>query len=447
LLAAIAVTLAVGCRSVPTAEKVAQEVSVARSAAPERVKVLPALNSRPVPRVLISSEKNSITNEVDKRFVAAREAFWNRDTDAAVALWRQLLPEMRSTNDARRTRNLIVDSYETDGRWAEALAGIEEFQTSGSRTQHVTFLKLLESLPRQKIAFDTNAPPVPFSLKLGQLVMANARINGSNATVFVDTGFSMSFVTESFAKRAGLEKLHHTIRLIDVNGGSRNTSAALVNEIQIGGLRVENVPVICGPSGYLGDIVGHVDAVIGWDVLQHADVTWDFPAREMSLSAPSGPRVSDPVLCGRIAPIITVRSGEGRALDLFLDTGYASRPAGVELWENADVLFTKVDQARVRSRWLPTFHQGMNSFRISWPRRIRPFRFWFDGQTFEVKGAGVSRNARVHVREGLQVCDGMIGNAPFIHGRLRVCGARRLVSYTNSTSATPIEQSASSAHQ
>lgn len=126
--------------------------------------------------------------------------------------------------------------------------------------------------------------------------------------------------------------------------------------------------------------------------------------------------------------MLKVHSAEGRELDLFLDTGFASRPAGVSLARNAGLLFTKVDGGKVRARWRPSLSMGMNSFRMHWPGRIRPFAFWMDGWRFELPHATVSK--RVDVREGFQTCDGMVGNAPFLKGRLRLCGVRRLAAYT-----------------
>lgn len=412
---------------------------------------LPTVNTARVERVLVPAERGALSSPFERGLAAAREAFWNRDTDQAVAGFRALLeqPEAQAGRHRGYLQALLVECYQADGRWTEALEQMRGmgWTEGGRRRKAVAFAEFMAKLPPPRVTFESVVRPVAFERRLGQLVMARVRINGVEARAFVDTGFSRSYVTEEFARRAGVDVRSTSVPLHDANGSTGQAQMAVVREWEIGGLRAANWPVVCGPARRLGSMLGPVDAVLGWDLLQLADVTWDFPAGVMTLVAPvrnaaapdgsggGGADATAPRLAGRRAPIVTVMTEDGGELDLFLDTGFAARPAGVALVRNAGLLFTKVDERRVRARWRPTFQLAMNSFRVRWPSIIRPFRFWSDGHWFGLTQATVSRS--IDVREGLVTCDGVIGNAPFLQGQLRLCAVERRFEYRPSTSADP----------
>lgn len=405
-----------------------QAVQVRPAPAPLPTAALPALDTDRIQQLLVPAEAVNLPTEQERRLVSAREAFWNRETDKAVAILKELIAAAPPKIDTNHLRRLIGEFYEEDGRWGEAADQWAAMGTAPGRVERQKFAQFMAGLPRRTISFVPDAGPIPMELKRGQLVKARAKINGTEAVVFIDTGFTGSLVSEGFARRAGIEIHSQTIGMTDSNRKRREVQMVSARGIEIGGLKAENVPMIMSPLLFLDNLVGDVDAVIGWDLLQHADVTWNFPATEMTLKQPSGPPVTEPNLTGRRAPMLRVLSAEGRRLDLFLDTGYESRPPTVSLVANADLLFTKLDGRQAGFRWRPQFSMGMNSFRVKWPRQVSPFEFWFDGQIFTIPLATVSRS--VDVREGLQTCDGMIGNSPFLSGTLRVCGVQRLASFT-----------------
>jgi hypothetical protein len=87
--------------------------------------------------------------------------------------------------------------------------------------------------------------------------------------------------------------------------------------------------------------------------------------------------------------------------------------------------------ANFRPSWLPSFTGGAHSLTTSSSRRYaRPFHFWFDGFAFNLAGAAlIAPDDQLHQQEHLVCYDAVIGNGPFLAGRLRLCGVRRLVSF------------------
>lgn len=416
-----------GCRLPKSDAPGLRGVVVRPAPEPLRNDSLPVVENVRVERALVPSEAKRLTTGAETRFAEAREAFWNHDTAGALRLLRESLSGEENSRKRRHLQWLIVDCLEADADWDGAFAALTGFGLAELRRDHAAHLQFMASLPAATRSW-TESLPLPMELRLGQLVVTRVRINGVDARVFVDTGFSMSLVTESFADRAGLKVFRQTVTLSDANDRDKDARIALANEVRFGGLLAKNVPLVCSSLNSLRRIVGDVDAVVGWDLLQHADVLWDFPARQMTIAAP--PPASTPErldLSGRRLPLLRVTSSDGHPLDLFLDTGFALSPAGISLTRNAGLLDTRVDLAGARWNWRPSFQLGLNSFRVRWKRRLRPFEFWFAGRSFGLAEAKIAN--RVDVREGRQTCDGVIGNAPFLSGQLRLCGVRRLAGF------------------
>lgn len=357
-------------------------------------------------------------------FAEAREAFWSYETEKAVGLLRKLKAEEGISDD--HFHYLVLQCYEQSGRWAETLPLYREFGIEESRRGWREWAEFRARLPERRIEFAEGAPAVPFTLKHGDLVIAVIEVNGVKARVMVDTGANLSWWRKGFARRAGLQFLDQTVALNDAHDQARTTDLVLLRELRIGGMTARNVPALCGRSLWFPLFIG-VDGIVGWDLLQQANVVLDFPARRMTVEAPAGGVVEQPTLSGRVAPILTTRSAEGQPLYLFLDTGASGGSGSVALYANEGVLGTKTALAVFRRTWRPMLSLGMHSIRLSWPRRTKPFSFWMDGFRFETPGASLHED--VTRQEHMAYLDGLIGNTPFLGGKLTLCGVRRLVAF------------------
>jgi hypothetical protein len=345
-----------------------------------------------------------------------------------VQLYRELLNENVIVAD--HFHDLVSACYRRSERWDDLVAFITAAGLEERWAGALGFAKFMATLPRREIQFAAEARAEPMTLRLGTWVVVEAEINGTKAGVMLDTGFNMTWVSERFARRAGIELTPQKISLTDVNRRKRSNSIALMRELRVAGLTARHAPVVVGSSLMLEYGVG-VDAVVGWDVLQHADITWDFPARRLTIVAPKGPVNPRPNLAGRVAPLITVVAATGRPLLLSFDSGSrGNNRSAIELFSNDGVLATKISLAEFRRGWLPVFTSGVHSLARSSPRFARPFRFWLDGYAFDLAGAAlVGPDDTLHRQEHLVCYDAVIGNGPFLAGRLRMCGVRREVSF------------------
>lgn len=371
-----------------------------------------------VPRPAELTAPNFVT------FDAAREAYWNRDTATAVRLLRHLRDHEGIADD--HFRYLVLQCYEQDDRWAETLELYREFGVEDEWRDWLEHARVRAAVPRRTFEFQPGSAAVPFALRGGDLVVAEVAVNGVKARVLVDTGANLSWWSRSFARRAGLESLERTVTLNDAHGAGRPMNLVVLRELQVGGMTARNVVGLTGWS-FWWRIFLRVDGVIGWDVLQHANLVLDFPRRQMTVEAPGTERAAEPTLAGRVAPILTVTSKEGRPLQLLLDTGASDRRSAVTLYENEGVLGTRTALAAFRRSWRPVFSLGMHSLRVTWPQRAQPYSFWLDGFRFEVPEARL--DPEVSRQEHFAFVDGLVGNGPFLGGTLTLCGVRRRVTF------------------
>ena len=254
-------TLVAGCASF-RAPKVGVTVSPRRALAPAgSLPVLPDDDSR---RALVLSDRDRITEPELQKFIAAREAFWNYETDTAVQLFRELRHENAISAD--HFHDLVFECYRRSERWTDLVAFLTAAGLEESWAGALRFAKFMAALPPRELEFAVDARAAPMKLRLGTWVVADGEINGMKARVLLDTGFSMTWVSKRFARRAGIQLTSQTISVLDVNGRKRSEPIALAREFRVAGLTARQSPVVVGPSLMLEYRIG-VDAVLGWDVL------------------------------------------------------------------------------------------------------------------------------------------------------------------------------------
>ncbi|MBL9129270.1 MAG: clan AA aspartic protease, partial [Verrucomicrobiales bacterium] len=361
----------------------------------------------------MGSEAGRIQTEPERTLVRAREAYWDGRTDDALRLWRDLLATPSRTRvPADALRWWMIVACEDAERWGEALRLAAEFGFDRSHPARFGLARALEQEPARELEFEGGGTPHAFALEAGHWVVVRARVNGVEARLLVDTGFSLTLIASDFADRAEVRRLGASVTISDAHGRSRPADVGLLESLSVAGAAARRWPVVVGDLGAIESWTGPLDGVVGWDLLRRATVTWNFPDRTLTLEPPGMLSGLAPVLSGRRAPMLECTSSDGHPLTLFLDTGYASRPATVVLHANAGVLDSKVDRKRFSRSLKPSFGAGMHSWRMRWPRRSKNWVLGFDGHEFVMPLA--LRRREVSVFEGMQACDGMLGVAPFL---------------------------------
>ena len=420
-VAALALAWSLGCAS-------------ANKAGATRVVAAPAPEEKPDGLMPIPEEEwfgkyvgaptSAFNAEKNRAFADARTAYWDYDAERSATHLK--IAKALGGLVEERFHELLLQCYERDDRWAETLPMYAELGIEEKHRPWREYAEKRSRWPRMRVEFAPGSVTLPCELKRGEWVLVDVTVNGMKARVMLDTGASGSWWTNDFAMRAGMVRLGERGTVVDSNSSRAKVDVVSVQELRLGGMTVRDGLAVAGNSFLLSSLIG-VDGIVGWDVMQHAQLVFDFPARRVEVSAPAGGVVSEPTLGGRVAPILFARSMAGRPLHLFLDTGATSNTGGVDLYDNDGLIRTKLTTEGFRRRWLPVLTFGMYSIRLKWPRHAGPFAFWLSGYRFETAGATLHAVEELH--DGWSYLDGIVGNASFLGGRMTLCGVRRLFQF------------------
>jgi predicted aspartyl protease len=181
----------------------------------------------------------------------------------------------------------------------ERYAGLESLELR-ARREHLEYdstnrfvAQALNRMGAMRIECASSILRRPMKLSLTGTPIIRLSANGRAVRDFwLDTGASMSAVTESFARE-------HGIRIISEAVGSAGTATSrkvpvrmgVIDSLRSGGLTLRNVPVIVLRDQDLSFkllfiTLLKIDAIIGWPVISRFRTTFDYPDRELTLEYP-----------------------------------------------------------------------------------------------------------------------------------------------------------------
>lgn len=128
--------------------------------------------------------------------------------------------------------------------------------------------------------------------RFGRLVLADATVGDQKVYVIIDSGAQMSVGNPALLRRLAARrhnKAAGAIQLTSVTGGTITANAALLRKVRIGGVHLENMPVVIADSGVFHKL-GLTDRpalLLGMDVLRSFDrVSIDFANRKIRFLLP-----------------------------------------------------------------------------------------------------------------------------------------------------------------
>jgi predicted aspartyl protease len=151
--------------------------------------------------------------------------------------------------------------------------------------------------PDEKILLP-QAITIPFKPSASGTPMIKVKINGKTYHFWFDTGAGMTVLSSATAEACKVKMHKSEMGLaMAASGNIVNLSPAIIDTLEIGGLKVVNHPcTILSQKDLefriLGIRVLKIDGIIGWNLLQQLDVTVNNKTREISL-APAGENKSD----------------------------------------------------------------------------------------------------------------------------------------------------------
>ena len=134
-----------------------------------------------------------------------------------------------------------VDAYE---RYVDLLAPQNSAQRASRARDEVRFLRSFGDRPAIELADPGRLHTIPFQL-IRDKVIVRARVNGQPAEDFVlDTGAEQTVLTQRAARRFGVQPVTGTISAGVGEAGLRGLQAGRIESLEIGSLRVTNLPAL-----------------------------------------------------------------------------------------------------------------------------------------------------------------------------------------------------------
>jgi predicted aspartyl protease len=236
---------------------------------------------------------------------------------------------------------------------------------------------------------------MPFQLYNGYLIVVEGRIGDLTGLKFIlDTGVTTSVLDTKIAAKLKLSgRLNHVVKF----GKTVPVESSTIPEVQFGPVQARNVEMFIASLNKLSDFARGVDALIGVDLLQLNNLTFDYDTRRVLFSPINhniqGTQMRPEPTC------FTVRvQVQGHPIDLLLDTGVE----GVLLYE--DRIRAHIPGLRMEpGAKKVTIGRRMNANLVTLPEmRLGPTVM--DARVLLIKGSPGN------MLDGL---DGYIGIAPF----------------------------------
>jgi predicted aspartyl protease len=243
---------------------------------------------------------------------------------------------------------------------------------------------------------------MPFQLHRGYLIVVEGRVGTLSGLKFMlDTGVTYSILDTKIAGSLNLSVLRHPRHVVNYDKRV-SIESATIPEVQFGPVRARNVEMFIADLNTLSDFARGADALIGVDLLQLNNLTFDYDTRRVLFSPIDhniqGTQMRPEPTC------FTVRvQVQGHPVHLILDSGLE----GVLLYE--DRIRAHVPGLRMEpGAKKVTIGRRMNAKLVTLPEmRLGPTVM--DGRVLLIKGPPGN------MLEGI---DGYIGIAPFHPARI-----------------------------
>lgn len=284
------------------------------------VQTIAADNARPGPEAALAR--------------AALDYWWGLDERAAAPLV-QAAGEATLSEDLRRSASIMLSGLRfRQGRFGEVVAALDaalpaetDAAVRADLEQTRAFAAALVGVPAMQALVPSSAV-VPLAQDGVSLMRAPVTIGSGTLNAIVDTGSAVSTISESNARRLGLQRLTGKVGVGTATSASVTTSLAIADSVVFGGARFRNVIFIVLPDSALtfSDGAYVVEAIIGLPVLRRLgrlefDQNGDTGTLRYSRTPGFPGRESNLMLAAEQVFVAAPVEGAGRPIRLFIDNG------------------------------------------------------------------------------------------------------------------------------
>ncbi len=277
-----------------------------------------------------------LQKKVDVLFYQAAVANKFNRPEAAIGLLKKYLASPNAAKDKtlhREAFTLLADSYVKTYQYKNAGETygtiLSKFSTDLTERERSSFQNVkglwsgLASVPGQRVVFKGDSSIQATQERVGRMIPV--AMNGQTEPFIFDTGANLSTITESLAKKLGVDILETTFDVGSITGNLVKAKLGVAKQLGIGNVQLQNVVFIVFPdeSLFIKQINYQINGIIGFPVIEALrEITW---TKTKELHIPARPRVishANLALDG-LTPLIA-GTYQRRSLTFSFDTGASS---------------------------------------------------------------------------------------------------------------------------
>lgn len=336
---------------------------------------------------------DTLADDADqRRFSASMAAMLRGNLSQAENLFDSLRRKTSNAFVGTASRVMLTAALQYQDKWRQLANlpsdtfGIVRAPLQKNADVEVWARAFAASEPR-KVFVPAREQIIPLGISRVGTPVIPVRINGKDYFFWLDTGASMSILSSSVAKAAGVAALGTDTLSIATAAGQVPAVPTIIASIEIGQVRVSNASAMTVDERLMQvrDSMGttdagklRIDGIIGWDTIRELDLTIDFANSQVVIRKPvlrSRPENSWTLFWVGV-PIVRMQSGLGRTVHFAIDTGAQETFATEWLLEKAFSPVITVQRKRVG---------GMGDDRSYSAKMIPQIAFDLPGQTLALK--------------------------------------------------------------
>lgn len=230
-----------------------------------------------------------------------------------------------------------------------------------------------------KIIFQEHSCQIPCETNiLKNLIFINIALNGTTIPMVFDTGASISVISTSLSKMAGISSTREIIKGGGTSGNILKTEKMIVEKLSFGKMIVKDLEIIVAPDENLqfkpndSEEYLQVHGFLGWDVIKHFYWSIDYK-HNIILVRKSEPQDHDKNLMWDNMPIIQVSHGN-KPLYFGFDTGHTETIfSHINYFDNSETYSIK------------EYIQGIDGKRTMDVLKVKTFSFIFQNQSYNLE--------------------------------------------------------------
>jgi len=274
--------------------------------------------------------RNEVTTE-QHDFVNGLQLMIAGRSDTSALIFESLMENTSDSLMQASCADILKWHYTYANRWDRLVEIDSQLPAGLDQDNSIEFVKAFQQAPAEVYHYPDRPGTILTELSVSGSPIIEVTINGHKQHFWIDTGAELTVISSNIAETCGIEPLHEEDTMIgtstDINVGTR---PAVISELKIGDLIVENHPVwIIDKKDLEVKLfkvikIIKIDGIIGWNLIQNLHLEINYKNLTTTIKKPEPAEVAERNFHFVCVPFVSMTDTLGNPFNFFLDTGAAS---------------------------------------------------------------------------------------------------------------------------